>query len=501
MERSSGILLHISSLPNQYGIGTMGQEAYDFVDMLEETSQQLWQILPLGPTGYGNSPYQSFSVFAGNVLLISLLKLVEEGLIGEDDLLEMPKIPLGKVEYDLVRQGKTRLLRKAYRKFCDQFENWKEPYQAFLNEHGWWLNDFCLFQAIKNEDQELCWNEWKNGLKKREPEALNAAFENDQDEIEFHRFVQFIFFRQWFRLKSYANRKGVRIIGDLPLYISLDSSDVWANPDIFLLDEEGRMKFTGGVPPDLFSETGQLWGCPVYNWDRLAERKFDWWIARFHFNLHLFDLVRIDHFRGLEAYWSIPAGEKTAINGEWVPARGAELLEMLKGQLGKLPLIAEDLGIITPEVEKLREDFGLPGMKVLHFAYDSDETNEYLPHNFSSSNFAVYTGTHDNDTTVGWVKKATKKERKNLMKYFDTKWRFMHLRLIEAAWASVARMAVIPMQDLLELGNAGRMNVPGTVEGNWEWRFDWHMLKRRQKNFLKKLTKKYNREHHQSQGA
>ncbi|MGV8090480.1 MAG: 4-alpha-glucanotransferase [Mangrovibacterium sp.] len=492
MERSSGILLHISSLPNKYGIGTMGPEAYAFIDFLQETEQQLWQILPLGPTGYGNSPYQSFSVFAGNVLLISLVKLVEEGLIKEEDLQEMPKLPAKRVDYDLVRKGKTALLKKAYRVFVEQYDRWKDPYLAFLDEHSWWLNDYCLFQAIKNDDEDLCWNQWEDGLKRRDQQVMDAAIHQYTDEINFHRFVQFIFFRQWFRLKSYANGKGIRILGDLPLYISMDSSDVWANPDIFMLDDEGHMKFSGGVPPDLFSDTGQLWGCPVYNWDRLAGRKYDWWIARFHFNLRMFDLVRIDHFRGLESFWIIPAGEKTAVNGEWIPAKGAELLGLMKQQIGELPFIAEDLGVITPEVEKLRDDFALPGMKVLQFAYDTDETNIYLPHNYGI-NFAVYTGTHDNKTTIGWLKGASKKERKNLMKYFDTSRRHMHLSLIEAAWASVAKIAIMPMQDLLELDNRGRMNTPGTIGRNWEWRFDWHMLKRRQKNFLKKLTKKYNR--------
>lgn len=492
MERSSGILLHISSLPNRYGIGTMGPEAYAFIDFLAETKQQLWQILPLGPTGYGNSPYQSFSVFAGNVLLISLQKLVEEELIKEEDLSEMPELPVNKAEYDVVSGGKTSLLGKAHLTFMTQFELWKEPYQAFLREHGWWLEDYCLFQAIRKEDETLSWNQWEDKLKHREAQALDHASRKYDEQINFQRFIQFIFFRQWFQLKEYANDRGVRILGDLPLYIAMDSSDVWANPDIFVLDEQGQMKFSGGVPPDLFSDDGQLWGCPVYNWDRLAEREYDWWIARFHFNLRMFDLVRVDHFRGLESYWSVPAGEKTAINGEWLPAGGYALLGLLKRQLGELPLIAEDLGVITPEVEKLREAFSLPGMKVLQFAYGTDETNVYLPHNYST-NYAVYTGTHDNETTVGWLKSATKKERKNLMKYFDIGWGQMHLSLIEAAWASVACMAIIPMQDLLELDNRGRMNTPGTTSGNWEWRFDWHMLKRRQKKLLKKLTKKYNR--------
>ncbi|MGD9557483.1 MAG: 4-alpha-glucanotransferase [Mangrovibacterium sp.] len=492
MERSSGILLHISSLPNRHGIGTMGPEAYEFIDFLQETKQKIWQILPLGPTGYGNSPYQSYSVFAGNALLISLDKLQDEGLIREDDLKEMAEVKSKKVDYELIREKKMTLLRKALVVFRSGQERWEDAYRAFRKEHGWWLDDYCLFQAIKNQDQERCWNEWKKGLKFRNQQALDAASQTWAEEIEFQCFIQFMFFRQWFGLKKYANDRGIRILGDLPLYISMDSADVWSNPDIFLLDEERQMQFSGGVPPDLFSETGQFWGCPVYDWKRLAEREFDWWLARFHFNLHLFDLVRIDHFRGLESFWSIPAGEETAVNGNWIPAGGYALLKKLKEQIGELPLIAEDLGVITPEVEKLRDDFGLPGMKVLQFAYGTDETNGYLPHNYGQ-NFVVYTGTHDNNTTVGWVKSASRRERRNLMKYFDAGWKYVHRSLMEAALASVAGMAVIPMQDLLELDGRSRMNKPGTIEGNWEWKFEWRMLKRRQKNLLKKMTKKYNR--------
>ena len=492
MERSSGILLHISSLPNPYGIGSMGHDAYQFVDFLHETGQTLWQILPLGPTGYGNSPYQSYSAFAGNVLLISLEKLIEAGLIGEEDLEDMPVLSSQKVEYDLVTEGKTKLLRKAWLTFNKKFDIWKDDYYIFLDEHSWWLDDYALFSAIKGKDEKLCWNEWAEKLKYRDTHELDVAKHRYHEDIRFHCFVQFIFFRQWSELKAYANLKEVRIIGDLPLYVSLDSSDVWANQDIFLLNEQGEMTHVGGVPPDYFSETGQYWGCPVFDWERLEQRNYDWWAARVHFNLRMFDLIRIDHFRGLESFWAIPAGEETAVNGEWRPAKGFELLALLKSQLGSLQVIAEDLGIITPEVEKLRDDFELPGMKVLQFAYASDETNENLPHNFSP-NFVVYTGTHDNDTTIGWLKSATKTERKNLKQYFASGWGNMHRSLIEAAWASVAKMAILPMQDLLELDGLGRMNTPGTVTDNWEWRLEWKQLKKSHKAFLNTLTRKYNR--------
>lgn len=492
MERSSGILLHISSLPNPYGIGSMGHDAYDFVNFLYETKQSVWQILPLGPTGYGNSPYQSYSAFAGNILFISLEKLIEEGLIGEEDLTQMPVLSPKKVEYDLVLNGKTKLLRKAYSFFKKNIDAWKEDYYTFLGEHSWWLDDYALFRSVKGQNEVLCWNQWPEKLKHRDVHGLDAAKHQYADEMNFHRFVQFIFFRQWFALKAYANSKGIRIIGDLPLYVSLDSSDVWGNQDIFFLDEDGQMTHVGGVPPDYFSETGQYWGCPVFNWERLAGRGYDWWAARVHFNLRMFDLIRIDHFRGLESFWAIPASETNAVNGEWCPAKGFEMLSLLKSQLGELPVIAEDLGIITPEVEKLRDHFGLPGMKVLQFGYASDATNENLPHNFNQ-NFVVYTGTHDNDTTIGWLKTATHQERRNLKRYFSSGWSNMNRSLIEAAWSSVAKMAILPMQDLMELDERGRMNVPGTVANNWEWRLEWKHLKSSQKEFLKILTEKYNR--------
>jgi len=494
LERSSGVLLHLSSLPNKYGVGTLGKDAYEFVDFLAASRQRLWQILPIGPTGYGNSPYQSYSVFAGNLLFISLERLVEEGLLGEEHLLEFPELSNKKVEYDAVTAEKTLMLRQAYETFESNFHDWKDEYSAFLAEHSWWLNDYALFRALKEKQEELCWNEWTDGLKKRDPDELDLARITCYAEINFHKFVQFIFFRQWFQLKNYANSKGVLIFGDLPLYVSLDSSDVWGNQDIFMLDKEGQMTHVGGVPPDYFSATGQYWGCPVFDWARLAELDYQWWVARIHFNLRMFDLVRIDHFRGLESFWSIPASEKTAINGAWWPAKGYELLSLVKKQLGGyLPVVAEDLGIITPQVEALRDAFDLPGMKVLQFAFAADAADSYLPHNYKT-NFAVYTGTHDNNTTLGWLQNATNKELYNLKRYFNS-----HLaeelpkRLIEIAWASVAKIAIVPMQDLLELDEEHRMNTPGTAKDNWEWRMEWPMLEKSHKDFLIDLTEKYNR--------
>lgn len=493
--RSCGILLSISSLPGRFGIGCMGKEAYAFVDFLHDTRQQLWQILPLNPPGGGNSPYQSYSAFAGNILLISPDKLCEEKLLKEEDLrLFISEHSLLKIDYEEVRRNKMKMLKLAYISFKSDFENRKDSYYSFLEENSWWLNDYALFQSIKeNDENNHCWNKWEDKIKHRNHQSIDDAMLHFSKEIEFHRFTQYLFFKQWFELKSYANKRGVKIIGDLPLYISLDSSDVWANQDIFLLDEKGNPKWVGGVPPDYFSESGQLWGNPVYNWERIKERDFDWWIARIHFNLKMFDIIRIDHFRGLESFWAIPDGEKTAEKGKWMKAKGEELLEKLENMIGELPIIAEDLGVITPEVERLIDKFHLPGMKVLQFAFSSDEKNSYLPHNYTSYNSVVYTGTHDNNTTIGWLKDLTPKEQENLKNYYTSGWLHMHKKIIETAWSSVSRIAIIPMQDLLELDSRARMNIPGTIEGNWQWRFDWRMLKKKQWKFIRKLTKKYNR--------
>ncbi len=492
MARSSGILVHISSLPGKYGIGCMGEDAFTFVDFLKETGQKYWQILPLGPTGYGNSPYQSYSAFAGSDLLISLDKLVEDKLLKPEELLDLTHFSERKVEYEKIGVLKSSLLKKAFGRFNTKFDDFKDAYYNFLGEHSWWLDDYALFQALKEYNLDVIWNEWKADYKKRDVHSLDKAHLQYAESINFHRFVQFIFFKQWFELKQYANGLGIQLFGDLPLYVSLDSSDVWGNQDIFLLDDEGKPTHVGGVPPDYFSETGQLWGCPVFDWNRLAERGFDWWMARLHFCLNMFDVIRIDHFRGLESFWSVPASEKTAINGQWWPAKGYELLQMLQSQLGELPVIAEDLGVITPEVEKLRDDFNLPGMKVLQFGFASDATNEHLPHNYGK-NFVVYTGTHDNNTTLGWLKSATKKEQRNIRKYFRRTRRRALDPVIEACWGSVAEIAIMPMQDLLRLDAKGRMNVPGVPSGNWEWRFRWRQLRQSRRDFLKEITQKYNR--------
>ncbi len=491
--RKSGILLHITSLPGSEGAGTLGENAFRFVDFLVETGQNLWQILPLGPVGYGNSPYQCYSAFAGNPLLIDLNLLVEDGLIDKKELRKIPRFSKGNIEFDKVDNWKYPLLRKAFITFSNSgFEKFQDEYQLFINEHSWWLNDYAFFIAAKNYFGDVVWNEWNDDIKFRNDIALQKLGEELANEIDFQKFLQFMFFSQWFKLKEYANSKGLEIIGDVPLYVSTDSADVWTNTDIFLLDENLKPTEVGGVPPDYFSETGQLWGNPVFNWPRLKERNFDWWHARLHFNLKMFNQIRIDHFRGLESFWSILASEKTAINGKWVSAFGWEMLAKFKEQTGSLSFIAEDLGLITPEVEKLRDDFNLPGMKVLQFAFSTDSTHNHLPHNFTS-NFAVYTGTHDNDTTLGWLKSVKGDERKLVVSYLGGRNKKALRKAIELALSSVAETAIIPMQDILELDTKSRMNIPGTASGNWSWRFRWKQIKRLQKRRLKELTAKYNR--------
>lgn len=492
-KRSSGILLHITSLPGKEGSGTLGREARAWVDFLHETGQQLWQILPIGPVSLGNCPYQCFSAFAGNPLMIDLHQLQEEGMLPEEALHTIPRFDIRQVDFNRVTPWKTGLLKKAFNHFeGKEFPRFEEEYGRFREEHNWWLADYALFMAIHEAFGGKPWQSWPEGIKKRESSALAEYRERLAREIAFHEFLQFCFFRQWNSLHDYARQKGVRIIGDAPLYVAGDSVDVWANTGIFILDEALMPLKVAGVPPDYFSTTGQLWGSPVYDWESLSRQEYHWWLARIHFNLRMFDEVRIDHFRGLEAFWSVPAGEETAIRGEWIPARGAEMLEILRRQLGSFPLIAEDLGLITPEVEQLRDLFNMPGMKVLQFAFTSDETNEHLPHNYQV-NAVAYTGTHDNDTAWAWLHAAPEKEKKMALKYLSNYHWQPVWGLIEMAWASVAAKSVTPLQDLLELGAEARMNIPGIANGNWGWRFRWDQLRGKHRRFLREITQKYNR--------
>jgi 4-alpha-glucanotransferase len=478
--RSSGILLHPTSLPGRYGIGDLGDAAYRWIDFLAESGQALWQVLPLGPTGFADSPYACLSAFAGNPLLISLEKLVEAGDLTEDDLADAPSFSPHEVDYGAVIAFKMPLLRKAATNFLARASPDRQAaFGRFCDENATWLDDFALFVAIKESFNNVIWYEWDADIALRRPQAVARWKSELAEQVQIGRALQLLFFQQWEAVKAYANERGIQIVGDVPIFVAPDSADVWANPDLFYLDERGHPTVVSGVPPDYFSETGQRWGNPLYRWHVMAERGYAWWIARLQAVLRTVDIVRIDHFRGFAGYWEIPATEPTAIRGRWVPGPGAAIFEAIEGALGALPIMAEDLGVITPEVIELRERFGFPGMKILQFAFDEAalhasfgdyDRNPFLPHNYTQ-NFAVYTGTHDNETALGWFDNCSKEERQRAMAYLGCSDREFHWTLIRAAMASVAQMAIIPLQDVLGLGNEARMNHPGTVGSNWRWRY------------------------------
>jgi len=463
--------LHPTSLPGRFGIGDLGEEAYRFVDFLANSGQQIWQVLPLGPTGFGDSPYQCFSAFAGNPLLISPEKLAEEGLLSPADLRDAPSFPAHRVDYGPVIEFKKALLRKSFEQFRGgATPTQREEVEAFCEQHRGWIYNYALFMALKDAHGGAVWNTWDPNIAARKPEAMNRWKQALSESILFHTYVQVQFFKQWSELKHYANARGIHVIGDLPIFVAHDSADVWAHPDLFFLDKQGQPTVVAGVPPDYFSATGQLWGNPLYRWDVLAQRGYDWWIERFKQAFAMVDRVRLDHFRGFEAYWEVPAMEKTAVRGRWVKGPGADLFNALKKALGALPIIAEDLGVITPEVTALREQFGFPGMKVLQFAFTGPE-NTYLPHHFTQ-NLVVYTGTHDNDTAVGWFTgSSTPEERVYALKYLGTDGSQIHWDLIRLAFASVADAAIVPLQDVLGLDTEARMNFPSRASGNWSWRY------------------------------
>ncbi|MEO1401780.1 MAG: 4-alpha-glucanotransferase [Cyanobacteria bacterium J06635_1] len=493
--RSSGILLHPTSLPGRFGIGDLGDQAYRFVDFLTETKQQLWQILPLGPTGYGNSPYLCYSSLAGNPLLINLDRLHDQGLLTEEDLAEIPLFPTDHVDYSWVYYYKLDMLRKAAQRFKESTdENLLNDFAEFCQNHGAWLDDYALFMSIKDAKENASWTEWESDIARREPEALERWRVEVSPSIFWHKFMQFEFGRQWFALKAYANERGISIVGDMPIYVAHDSADVWAFPENFMIDSETlNPALMAGVPPDYFSETGQLWGNPTYNWETLQDTNFAWWIQRVKSSLEYVDLIRIDHFRGFEAYWAVPQGEPTAMNGQWIEAPGEALFETIEGELGRLPFLAEDLGTITPEVEALRDRFDFPGMKILQFAFGSDHRNPYLPFNVDR-NFLIYTGTHDNDTTVGWYTSASDYEKERVAAYMGAfNPETVHWAMIRLALGSTANQAIVPLQDVLGLGTDARMNLPGQAEGNWEWRFEESMLTSVMREQLAKLTELYGR--------
>jgi len=469
-ERASGILLHPTSLPGKYGIGTLGYEAFRFIDFLVKAKQKFWQILPLGPTGFADSPYQCFSAHAGNPNLIDLEFLVKKHLLNQEDLNNISELGDNSVDFGVLHNVRAPLLEKAFEAFPERTDNTEKlRLRNFIKNQNHWINDYALFRAIKEHFQQKPWYLWDEPVKRKEPDAIKHFQSVLQRRIDYHKFIQYLFFIQWIDVKDYAHKKKIRIIGDIPLYIALDSADAWSNPELFEFDEKRNPLRVGGVPPDYFSETGQLWGNPLFRWDILKKTGYKWWIERIKTNLFLFDFVRIDHFRGFSAYWAVPYSEKTAINGKWIAGPGKDFFETLKKELIDLPIIAEDLGVITPDVEELRDGFNLPGMKILEFAFDSSEANDYLPHNYPR-NCIVYTGTHDNDTVVGWFKKSKEDDREYVLDYLNSDGRDINWAFIRLAWASVANTSIVPMQDILGLDSSARMNLPGTTVNNWTWR-------------------------------
>jgi 4-alpha-glucanotransferase len=492
--RSSGILLHPTSLPGRWGIGDLGPEAFRFVDFLEQTGQGIWQVLPLGPTGYGDSPYQCFSAFAGNPLLISPDLLLEHGHLQPSDIEDAPLFPAAVVDYGPVIQFKSALLARSFSNWTNRPPDQEEQarFAAFCARHSAWLDDYALFMALKDAHGGAVWTTWEGDISARTPSALTLWSELLSAEVRKHKYLQYVFFEQWGALRRYAAQHGVRMVGDIPIFVAHDSADVWAHPELFSLDEAGNPTVVAGVPPDYFSATGQLWGNPHYRWERMAESGYAWWIDRFRATLEMVDIVRLDHFRGFEAYWEVPASEKTAVLGRWVKGPGADLFHAVETVLGKLPIIAEDLGLITPPVAALREQFELPGMRIFQFGFASDGKDPFLPHNYIR-NCVVYTGTHDNDTVLGWFNSAPAKEREAALAYCGTDGTHISWDLARWLLASVADTAIVPLQDLLGLGPEARMNYPSRLGGNWSWRFEASALTTELRTDLRRLTEIYGR--------
>ena len=493
MDRSSGVIMHISSLPGKYGIGTFGEEAYKFGDFLKEAGQKYWQILPLGPTSFGDSPYQSFSAFAGNPYFIDFDLLRKDGLLEKEDY---ESVDFGSneedIDYGIIFQNKMKVLRKAYEN--SKSKDIKEL-KLFTEEEDAWLDDYALYMSVKNSFDLRSWQTWDEDIRLRKPEAMFKYKEELKDDISYWKFLQFEFFKQWTKLKTYLNELGIEIIGDMPIYVAEDSADVWANPDAFMLDKETlRPLKVAGCPPDIFSATGQLWGNPIYDWSYMDDTGYSWWIDRVRESFKLYDILRIDHFRGFEAYWQIPYGDETAVNGEWVKGPGIKLFNAIKEELGEVNVIVEDLCYLTQEVIDFRDETGFPGMKVLQFAFDSREESDYLPHNYPVNSIA-YTGTHDNDTFRGWFEVTGNREdveySKKYLKLTEEEgynWGF-----IRGVWSSVSHTAIALMQDFLNLGNEARINYPSTLGGNWQWRVKYDALTDELAEKIYDITKLYGR--------
>ena len=499
--RASGILLHPTSLPGGDGIGDLGDEALRFVDFLVRAKQTYWQTLPLNPTGWGDSPYGSFSAFAGNTLLIS-----DCGLGNADSQYPRSQVrtdassksairdPHSAIDYGAVFESKSLMLRAAFEDFQKSNTELKDEFETFVHDNASWLDDYALYRAIKASQGQRPWYEWDDELKRRDEHALSEATRTLRDDVLAEKFYQFLFFRQWYAVKEYANTNGVKIVGDVPIFLALDSADVWLHQELFKLNSDGSPTVVSGVPPDYFSKTGQLWGNPIYNWDAMREDGFAWWIERIRHTLKMFDVARIDHFLGFAAAWEVPGGDPTAEHGEWIAAPGRELFSAMKDELGELPFWVEDLGVVTPEVESLRDEFEFPGMRILQFAFGGDARDLALPHNHVRNSIA-YTGTHDNDTTVGWWNSlpTDSDARRFCMKYLDTDGSEIHWDMIRAAWAAVADTAVAPLQDVLGFGGEARMNTPATTSGNWQWRFNKDDLNDEIADRLAEMTEIYGR--------
>jgi 4-alpha-glucanotransferase len=505
LERCSGILLHVTSLPSRFGVGDLGPSAREFADFLAASGQRIWQVLPLNPTGYGDSPYQCFSAMAGNPLLLSPEHLREQGLLQAADLARVPAFPVDSVDYGQVIPYKMDLLRRAARAFLsDAGSSHRAEFETFCRANASWLEDYALFMAAKDLHGSVVWTEWNPELRRRDASALPRWSQKLAPDINAYKYWQFEFFRQWVSLKKYCQERKIRFMGDVPIYVAHDSADVWSNPGLFLLDDRGRPAVMSGVPPDYFSATGQLWGNPIYRWDLLAADGYQWWIERFRGAFRLFEIVRLDHFRGFEAYWEIPGGETTAMKGRWVEGPGEKLLSALQAAFGDLPIVAENLGVITPAVEKLRHQFHLPGMVLLQFAFGIDpQAPTFRPHNYTRD-LVAYTGTHDNDTTVGWWKSSgaadsvrtaddVRREHEFARAYLGFHGEEINWSLIRALLASIASVTIVPLQDVLGLGSDARMNLPATVSGNWKWRYRPGALADSFAERLGRLTKMYER--------
>jgi len=504
--RHGGILLHPTSLPSPAGIGDLGTEAYRFIDFLKQSGNKLWQVLPLNPTGYGDSPFQCFSASADNPLLISVERLIEQGVLSQADLEVHPSFPSDRVDYEAASHFKVPILTKAAQTFLKRAEgNERLDFERFCQTNANWLDDFALFMVCKNAHDGVRWTEWASNIAAREPRALQTWTLRFAPEIAVVKYWQFEFFQQWQALRSYAHEHGIRIIGDIPIYVAHDSADVWANRELFCLEPQGNPIMVAGVPPDYFSATGQLWGNPIFNWKLLKSTGYKWWVERFRAAFRLYDIVRIDHFRGFEAYWEVPATESTALNGRWIKGPGAELFSTLQQELGELPIIAENLGVITVEVEQIRQQFGFPGMAILQFAFGNDPQGpSFRPHNYVR-NLVAYTGTHDNDTTLGWwnsegtmdsirTSEDVLKEHvfaRTYLGYADDE--PINWAMIRTVLASIADTAIIPLQDVLGLGTEARMNLPGTSRGNWCWRFPTGVLSSELAKRLRELNEAYDR--------